>query len=210
MNTHAPARPPRRDTLNTRRRLVDAAETLFAERGVDNVTLLEVARAAGQKNRNAAQYHFGDKAGLINAVLDKHSNLISQRRRPMVEALLATPAPTLGELVEAYVRPVAEHVANDGNGLAFLLVNCQIRTSGAFAHLGAGRVDRYPEVRQLTRLIERKMTVHSRAQRQAKMLLIQTMLFHGLAGFHVAGNAGSGKTFVRTLCAGVEAVLAAP
>jgi AcrR family transcriptional regulator len=33
--------------------MVDAAEALFAEHGVDNVTMLDIARAAGQGNRNA-------------------------------------------------------------------------------------------------------------------------------------------------------------
>ena len=75
MHTPETARQPRKDTLATRRHMIDAAESLFAEHGVDNVTMLDIARAAGQKNRNAPQYHFGDKAGIINAVLDKHSDL---------------------------------------------------------------------------------------------------------------------------------------
>ncbi|MBK8289530.1 MAG: hypothetical protein IPK95_13665 [Cellvibrionales bacterium] len=54
---------------------------------MDNVTLLDIARASEQKNRNAPQYHFGDKAGLINAVLNKHSDLISVRRKAMMDAL---------------------------------------------------------------------------------------------------------------------------
>lgn len=131
MQTLKAATGPRKDTLRTRRQMVDAAESLFAEHGVDNVTLLDVARAAGQRNRNAAQYHFGNKAGLVNAVLDKHSDLISVRRKRMVDALAKKVAPTLRELVEAYVLPVALHVDSTENGLAFLLINCQITTSGS-------------------------------------------------------------------------------
>ena len=79
-------KPARKDGLETKRRLVDTAERLFAEQGVEQVTLVDVSREAGQKNRNAAQYHFGDRVGLINAVLDKHSDMITQRRQ-----LLRTP-----------------------------------------------------------------------------------------------------------------------
>lgn len=200
-------RPLRRDTLETRRQIVDAAEALFAEHGVDNVTLLDIARASGQKNRNAPQYHFGDKAGLINAVLDKHSDLISLRRRQMMAALVQNGPPTLKALVEVYVLPVARHVADSENNLTYLLIICQLMTSGAYAPLYADRADRYPELQQLRKLLTRTMTASGRAQREAKTLLIQTMVFHGLAGFYASG-AKHGECFVRTLCASVEAVLA--
>lgn len=202
------ARRPRSDTLETRRRIVDAAEALFAEHGVDNVTLLDIARAAGQKNRNAPQYHFGDKTGLINAVLDKHSDLISQRRKAMIEALRTKAAPTLRELVEAYVLPVAKHVDSTDNSLSYLLLNSQLLTSGAFAGLTRERANRYPEVQQLTKMMARAMAAGSRAERNSKILLIQTMVFHGLAGFYASG-ARHNQRFIRTLCTSVEAVLAA-
>lgn len=207
MKEASPARRLRRDTLETRRQIVDAAEVLFAEHGVDNVTLLDIARAAGQKNRNAPQYHFGDKAGLINAVLDKHSDLISARRQAMMEALQAKASPTLRELVEAYVLPVAQHVDSTENSLTYLLLNSQLLTSGAFAGLTQARANRYPEVQRLTKMMSRLMAADSPAERQSKILLIQTMVFHGLAGFYASG-ARHNQRFIQTLCASVEAVLA--
>ena len=45
------------------RRLVAAAETLFAGAGVDAVSLREINAAAGAGNASAIQYHFGDRAG---------------------------------------------------------------------------------------------------------------------------------------------------
>ena len=47
----------RKDTLATRKRIIDTAERLFAERGVESTSLLGVAKASGQKNRSALQYH---------------------------------------------------------------------------------------------------------------------------------------------------------
>ena len=209
MHTPETARQPRKDTLATRRHMIDAAESLFAEHGVDNVTMLDIARAAGQKNRNAPQYHFGDKAGIINAVLDKHSDLISLRRREMMEAIAARGAPTLRDLVDAYVLPVALHVEDNPNGRAFLLINSQLRTSGSFARLVAERAARYPEVVELTKKLGMSMRSANRAERESKILLIQTLVFHGLAGYHASGKTVRGKQFLVTLCASVEAVLAA-
>jgi AcrR family transcriptional regulator len=208
MSRIAMVRQPRKDTLATRRQIVDAAEALFAEHGVDAVTLLDIARAAGQKNRNAPQYHFGDKAGLINAVLDKHGDLISVRRKAMMERFGTGQSPTLRDLVEAYVLPVATHVADTENAVTYLLLHSQLMTSSSFAALTGARIERYPEVRQLQDMMDRLLATDSRAERASKILLIQTMVFHGLAGFYSSG-ASHRQRFVQTLCAAVEAVLTA-
>jgi AcrR family transcriptional regulator len=43
------------------RALISAAERLYAERGVDAVSMREITREAGQKNSSAFQYHFPSK-----------------------------------------------------------------------------------------------------------------------------------------------------
>lgn len=67
----APARPspPPATAVSTKALLVEAGERLFGERGFDGATLREIAAEAGQANSNVVQYHFGDKAGLIEAIL---------------------------------------------------------------------------------------------------------------------------------------------
>src|SRR5205085_1882241 len=47
--------------VTTRDKLVDAAARLFAERGIDNVSINEIVRAAGQRNASAVHYHFGNR-----------------------------------------------------------------------------------------------------------------------------------------------------
>ena len=53
----------------TRSRLIHAAGELFALRGVEAVTVREIADKADAVP-NAVRYHFGDKAGLVAAVED--------------------------------------------------------------------------------------------------------------------------------------------
>jgi AcrR family transcriptional regulator len=48
--------------------LLLAAETLFAARGIQGVSLREIATAAGHGNNNAVRYHFGSMHGLIQAI----------------------------------------------------------------------------------------------------------------------------------------------
>jgi AcrR family transcriptional regulator len=54
----------------TRRRLLDAAAVLFAERGIDSVSIDAVAEAA-DRTSGAVYAHFGGKDGLLVALLDE-------------------------------------------------------------------------------------------------------------------------------------------
>jgi TetR/AcrR family transcriptional regulator, regulator of cefoperazone and chloramphenicol sensitivity len=54
--------------VETRHRLLKAAERLFAERGFKKVTVRDICRAA-RANVAAVNYHFGDKEGLYRDVL---------------------------------------------------------------------------------------------------------------------------------------------
>jgi len=55
---------------DTRARLLDAAAELFAERGIDAVSVDAVADAAGRTS-GAVYAHFGSKQGLLLALLDE-------------------------------------------------------------------------------------------------------------------------------------------
>lgn len=54
--------------LRTRQRLLDAATTLFAERGFKRVSVREICRSA-RANVAAVNYHFGSKSGLYREVV---------------------------------------------------------------------------------------------------------------------------------------------
>jgi len=68
-----PLRPRRRartpaDDHETRRRLLETAAELFADRGFEGVTVREICRAA-RANVAAVNYHYGDKLGLYAEVV---------------------------------------------------------------------------------------------------------------------------------------------
>jgi AcrR family transcriptional regulator len=59
-------RPVARATSEeTKNQIKAAAQMLFAQRGVDGVTVQEIVNAAGQRNNAALHYHFGSKEELI-------------------------------------------------------------------------------------------------------------------------------------------------
>lgn len=100
------------ESINTRARLIDVAERLIAEHGVAGVSLRTVGIEAGQRNKSAAQYHFGSKDGLIAAIANARSRPIDARRAELIEELRAAPEPPgARELINLLVQPLAEVVA---------------------------------------------------------------------------------------------------
>jgi AcrR family transcriptional regulator len=92
----------------TRVRLIETAEELFAERGLEGVSLRDVCAAAGQRNHSAAQYHFGSRAGLILAVFEHRMTEVNARRHALLD-LAADDDVTA--LVGALVRPLTSVIA---------------------------------------------------------------------------------------------------
>jgi AcrR family transcriptional regulator len=94
--------------------MIVTAERLFAERGVGAVSLREIGAAAGQRNNSAAQYHFGSKQGLVDAVVEYRMAPINDRRLQLLADLDAEArAADLRALVEALVEPFAEQASTD-------------------------------------------------------------------------------------------------
>jgi TetR/AcrR family transcriptional regulator, regulator of cefoperazone and chloramphenicol sensitivity len=69
-------------THDTHRQLLDAAVTLFAERGFRKTTVRDICRAA-DANVSAVKYHFGNKEALYNAAFD-HARKRSNETNPFV------------------------------------------------------------------------------------------------------------------------------
>jgi AcrR family transcriptional regulator len=72
----------------TRERLLRAAETLFAQKGIAYTPAREIVRAAGQRNESALQYHFGGLEGLIDALWAERGVQVNVEREAMTAGLL--------------------------------------------------------------------------------------------------------------------------
>lgn len=200
----------RKDGLNTKRRLIETAEQLFVEKGFENVTLVDVSKGAGQKNRTAAQYHFGDRNGLIVAVLDKHNELISDKRRMMLETIEKKTNPTLLELVKAVVTPIVDHIEHHPNGLIYILLLRQLLNSNRALEYGWQGILGSSESKRLYDLMREKMEPHTQEILNFKMIIAQCMLFNSLASFYDIRPTEDSKVFADTLCNVMVAVLLDP
>nr|WP_062331832.1 TetR/AcrR family transcriptional regulator [Herbidospora sakaeratensis] len=114
--------------MDGRLKLTLAAEELFAERGIDAVSLREVNAAAGQRNASALQYHFGDREGLLRAVLARHHPSVETARHALLDAFdAAPPAEPLRPLAAAFVRPLAACLAEPGGRRYLRLLDQVVR-----------------------------------------------------------------------------------
>jgi AcrR family transcriptional regulator len=66
-------------------RIKSVALRLFADRGVDGVSVREIAAAAGQKNHNALTYHFGSKEALVRELVVDGARAIDERRNAWLD-----------------------------------------------------------------------------------------------------------------------------
>ncbi|WP_141013718.1 TetR family transcriptional regulator [Nocardioides sambongensis] len=101
------------DTADTGRRILLAAERLFAAKGIDAVSLRAVMAAAGT-NVASVHYHFGSKDALVAALITERSGEVAARRTALLADAARPGALTAGALARAFVEPVAAMALSDG------------------------------------------------------------------------------------------------
>jgi AcrR family transcriptional regulator len=100
---------------STPERLIATAERLFAERGIEAVSLRDITNACGA-NSAAIHYHFGSKHELLRAILEHRAAELGKRRDAHLVRIEQSRRPSLRQVVEALVLPTAELVEEDEHG----------------------------------------------------------------------------------------------
>ena len=93
---------------DTRERLLDAAENLFAANGLEGVSVRAITTRA-QANLAAIGYHFGSKDALIQEVIRRRYNWLSSVRMERLghlEAKADSEVPSLEDVIDVLLLPV--------------------------------------------------------------------------------------------------------
>lgn len=99
----------------TRVALIEAAESLFAETGVEGVSTRQIGAAIGSSNTNVVAYHFGSKDALILEVYRHRLPEIDRRRGELFEeARRAGRADDVRTLVRIFFLPLFEQTDSEG------------------------------------------------------------------------------------------------
>ncbi len=112
-----PGQHPEPAPADTRERLLDAGEGMFASRGYAATSVRDITSEAGC-NLAAINYHFGSKHNLYREVFRRRLAMMRQERLAAIEAKTRTSADlasVLRAFAEAFVAPLREQGA-DGRG----------------------------------------------------------------------------------------------
>ena len=94
----------------TRSRILDVAEELFGEEGLDRVSVRDITKRA-KANLAAIYYHFGSKEDLIAAVFERRVVPVNEARLAAlaaVEKSAGKKRPKLEAILEAFIRPAIQ------------------------------------------------------------------------------------------------------
>ena len=95
---------------DTKDRILDSAERLFADHGFAATSLRQIT-AAAEVNLAAVNYHFKSKEALLSAVIERRLGPINRRRMELLDEMEARSSngqPDLKEAVLAFMRPAFE------------------------------------------------------------------------------------------------------
>ena len=173
---------------SARERLMDCAEELFAQRGIDAVSLRAINAEAGLSPA-ALHYHFQTRDNLVEALLDRRMRPLMARRRELFRRLRAAgPSPSARDVLEVLMRPLVEFMAEDGeSGGRYVRFLCRLEADGrinrdfASKRYASALVDVEP-------LLRAALPGLSKAERRTRLDLAMDFMLRGLADW--AGTPG--------------------
>jgi AcrR family transcriptional regulator len=206
-STPGPTPEPTPERVPTRDRLLRVAERLFALEGIDAVSMRRIGIEAGQRNKSALQYHFGDKDNLIRAIFAHRMGEINTRRQSMLDDILARGSgDNLHNLVSAVIVPFAEQLDDDNGGSHYVRFSAQLFAQGRAMALLPDRQPWTDALHALLEMIRRQLPGYTEAVVVERLALMADQVVHAtaakerqLAGLRPAQRRRRITTFVDNL-----------
>lgn len=205
-------------SAQTRDLFICAAQKLYAERSVDSVSLSEITVAAGQKNRNALQYHFGNRDGLLQAILDRHATTVHAMRRDFIALAKQSGWSDAEASARILIMPLAEYIAVNPEAVHYVKVLSQLAAlnSELVNPSGDARVN-FQREPDLNKIMRRAFSHLPAAEAQRRLFLVVSITFHSIADICRAEEIESTAAVLKNkqamfeqLVSGVEALISAP
>jgi len=111
---------------DTKERILDAAERLFARQGF-HATSLRAITGEAEVNLAAVNYHFGSKEALLDAVFERRLTPLNHLRldglqKVMEEAIASGGPPQVESLLRAFLEPTMRLLCPEAGGGHFVLL----------------------------------------------------------------------------------------
>lgn len=205
-------------SAQTRDRFIEAAQQLFAQRSIDSVSLNEITVAAGQKNRNALQYHFGNRDGLLQAIVDLHAGRVHELREAYLDRAEAEDLPPARAASRGLVYPLAQYIGENRGGVEYVKILSQLAAlNNQVLNPGTRSALTFRSEERLAANWADALAHLNNAEAQRRMFLCVSITFHGLADAcraFEAPDSGSAlkqrEALFEQVAVAVESLLAAP
>jgi AcrR family transcriptional regulator len=189
--------------------LLDAAEELFAARGIEGVSLREIAAAAGQRNNSAVSYHFRDKQGLVDALIADRMGRVEAARAQLVDRIDNLDGLSVAELLTLLWQPVIDlGQAKAINWYIHFRFTRQVREPS-----GNGFLETYPESHAASRRLHQALSAHCphlRPEQFIYRLNLIAMMFWSALSWHNNLAVSTNQTWSSRFCLDEVVKMAAP
>jgi AcrR family transcriptional regulator len=169
-------------SAQTREKLLLAAQQMYGDRSIDSVSLNEITTLAGQKNRNALRYHFGDRVGLLQAIIDRHAEPVSILRRNYLEELDTDRLGAARSAAQLLIIPLGQYIDESPEGVHYISILSQLAAlnSDIVNPAADSRVKIHGEP-LLDPLMRKAMTHLRPAETRRRLFVVLSITFHGIA-----------------------------
>ena len=161
-----------------RTRLLETAERLIGERGFE-VSLREIAAAAGQRNNSAVHYHFGGRDELIESIVELRQQPMESQRLELYADLDSARRTNIHSLVTVLISPMFE-TPYDAGATHYARFLEKIRDHPTFSS-ASFQGQHWPATRMLVGRIAQAMDELPAALVEARLRSMMTAMFALLA-----------------------------
>lgn len=207
-------RAPSQRSLQTRARILDAAERVFAERGFDGATIRDIAAAAGVQ-AGLVHHHGGGKEELFQRTVARRAEELARLRLEALAARKSAGPLGLRDVVACFLEPYIRMAREGGpQWLAYARLVAHVSADPRWRDLAAEWFDPTARV-----FIDEIAVLRPGVSRQAVaagfVYSVAAMLAHVTSAWRVGALAGveeevAPEDVVAFCAAGVEAALRAP
>lgn len=185
-------------SAQTRALFIQTAQKLYAQRSIDSVSLNEITVAAGQRNRNALQYHFGNRDGLLQAIIDTHAETVHQLRQAYLQQASNSPWTAAEAAARVLVMPLADYIQSNPAGIHYVKILSQLAAinSRIIDPTHSSKLN-FRDDKNLNALFGKALHHLPRPEAQRRMFLVVSITFHSIADILRAATTSSDQSVLR-------------
>jgi AcrR family transcriptional regulator len=151
---------------------------------VDSVSTRQISREAGQKNHSALQYHFGNRDGMIDAILRYRMSAVNQRRQRMLtQAKESGNLDDIRTLIEIMVRPFAEELRHPPSESYYISLISQLFSQQDGERLYFSDADHFNAMREVTTRLRDKLINQGTHVMSQRLAFLATQMVHSVASW---------------------------